>query len=144
MYKILYIPTGIILNITSQPNKAESDKFIKFLCKDYNSSGYIYSDLKSLLPTQIYEPEFESIFVNEPSRRFQIMYISSNCYFPYYFNDKAAATKCLWDALGKQYQPTDLATELRLWILPLVTSRTFNNTKAHYRHHITSFTVVEV
>lgn len=160
MYKILYIPSGEILDLPETVNKEESDKLITLLLR-YNkvlarSNKYTFVMYREVLEKfqDLHISELESIFVSAKQSRFQIMHIPSNLYFDEFFETKEKASIKLNEALKKQHL---YSSDLRKWIVTIFSPKEnpiylafdkikpiFDNPKVSYLSRIKEFNIVEV
>ncbi|MCI4435560.1 MAG: hypothetical protein JHC33_01945 [Ignisphaera sp.] len=155
MYKILHIPSGLVLDIPSDINKEEANKTIKWLCrlhKQYMVASFRtqrhmgYANLLSKFD-HLYEDELEAFFISETKKRFQITDVATLAMYPGYWPSEKAATHALATALRKQHDGS--LTTLRKWCLrhipaASVTGSLFDNFKTDWTNKIGHFNVVEV
>jgi hypothetical protein len=155
MYKILHIPSGLVLDIPSDVNKEEADKTIRQLVrlhKQYMVSsrhkqrhmGYVKLLSKF---DHLYECELEAFFVSETKKRFQIMHTFTCAYYEEFYNSKEQAELALNNALKKQQL---FHNKLRAWCIPVLGLQKDNNMiafddpKKNYNNHKGKFIIVEV
>ena len=157
MYKILHIPSGLVVDHPSDLNLEEAQKTIKYLCRLHKQYMSIINPMNRRYLREAHKlfekmsslhiSELEAFFVTEKKQRFQVMHNITRSYYEEFYDHRNQAELALNDALKKQRH---FHNKLRAWFIPLLglpeddNKIAFDDPKKTYSNRKREFMIVEV